>query len=140
MKALSLRQPWASLIADGRKTIETRTWRTHYRGPLAIHASARPHGDLPTGGIVAVAWLYDCRPMEAADEDAACIARYDGAYAWLLSDVQPIGLIPCKGMLGLWTPSDDILRMLPRIQPAQDCAVGAICSNPDRILSDQPAD
>ena len=118
MKALSLRQPWASLIADGRKTIETRTWRTHYRGPLAIHASARPYADLPTGGIIAVAWLYDCRPMEAADEDAACIALYDGAYAWLLSDVQPIGLIPCKGMLGLWTPSEEISRMLPRIQPA----------------------
>ena len=124
MKALSLRQPWASLIADGRKTIETRTWRTHYRGPLAIHASARPHGDLPTGGIVAVAWLYGCRPMEAADEDAACIARYDGAYAWLLSDVQPIGLIPCKGMLGLWTPSDEISRMLPCIQPTARLYIG----------------
>ena len=110
MKALSLRQPWASLIADGRKTIETRTWRTHYRGPLAIHASARPYEDLPTGGIVAVAWLYDCRPMIADDEAQACIALYDGAYAWLLADVQPVPLIPCKGMLGLWTPSDDIER------------------------------
>ena len=118
MKALSLRQPWASLIADGRKTIETRTWRTRYRGPLAIHASARPYADLPTGGIVAVAWLYGCRPMETTDEDAACIALYDGAYAWLLSDVQAIGLIPCKGRLGLWTLPEDIVRMLPSVQPA----------------------
>ena len=111
MKVLSLRQPWASLIADGSKTIETRTWRTDYRGPLAIHASARPYEDLPTGGIIAVAWLYDCRPMKEVDEAAACIELYGGAYAWLLSDVQPIGLIPCKGMLGLWTPSDDIERI-----------------------------
>ena len=118
MRALSLRQPWASLIADGHKTIETRTWRTRYRGPLAIHASARPYEDLPTGGIVAVAWLYGCRPMEAADEEAACIALFDGAYAWLLANVEPVPLIPCKGNLGLWTPSEDIVRMLPSVQPA----------------------
>ena len=38
MKALTIRQPWASLIAAGVKTIETRSWSTKYRGPLAIHA------------------------------------------------------------------------------------------------------
>lgn len=38
MKALTIYQPWASLIALGAKTIETRSWRTSYRGPLAIHA------------------------------------------------------------------------------------------------------
>lgn len=39
MKALSLIQPWATLVAIGAKRIETRTWATGYRGPLAIHAS-----------------------------------------------------------------------------------------------------
>jgi hypothetical protein len=39
MKALSLTQPWASLVAIGAKRIETRSWGTRYRGPLAIHAS-----------------------------------------------------------------------------------------------------
>ncbi len=39
MKALSLHQPWASLIAEGVKTIETRSRATRYRGPLAIHAA-----------------------------------------------------------------------------------------------------
>ena len=39
MKALSIKQPWATLIAEGYKTIETRTWAVKYRGPLAIHAS-----------------------------------------------------------------------------------------------------
>lgn len=41
MKALTLWQPWAALVAAGVKTIETRSWGTDYRGPLAIHASAK---------------------------------------------------------------------------------------------------
>jgi activating signal cointegrator 1 len=41
MKALSLAQPWASLVAVGAKRYETRSWGTFYRGPLAIHASSR---------------------------------------------------------------------------------------------------
>jgi hypothetical protein len=40
MKALSLTQPWATLIAIDAKRIETRSWETLYRGPLAIHAAA----------------------------------------------------------------------------------------------------
>jgi hypothetical protein len=39
MKALSLTQPWATLVALGAKRIETRSWPTQYRGPLAIHAA-----------------------------------------------------------------------------------------------------
>lgn len=39
MKALTLTQPWASLVALGAKRIETRSWRTPYRGSLAIHAA-----------------------------------------------------------------------------------------------------
>lgn len=38
MKALTIQQPWATLIAIGAKHIETRSWSTNYRGPLAIHA------------------------------------------------------------------------------------------------------
>ena len=41
MKALTLWQPWASLIALGEKTVETRCWDTKYRGELAIHAATR---------------------------------------------------------------------------------------------------
>lgn len=39
MKALTLHQPWASLISGGQKWIETRSWKTEYRGELAIHAA-----------------------------------------------------------------------------------------------------
>lgn len=40
MKVLTLTQPWATLVAIGAKRIETRSWSTSYRGPLAIHAAA----------------------------------------------------------------------------------------------------
>ncbi|WP_110955740.1 ASCH domain-containing protein [Anaerosinus massiliensis] len=39
MKAITILEPWASLIACGAKKIETRSWRTHYRGKIAIHAA-----------------------------------------------------------------------------------------------------
>lgn len=47
MKAITLTQPWASLVAIGAKRIETRSWATKYRGPLAIHAGV---GLGPVGG------------------------------------------------------------------------------------------
>lgn len=40
MKAITLTQPWASLVSEGAKRFETRSWSTRYRGPLAIHAAA----------------------------------------------------------------------------------------------------
>lgn len=43
MKAISLWQPWATLIAIGAKQYETRSWSTDYRGPLVIHAAKRPN-------------------------------------------------------------------------------------------------
>lgn len=94
MKALTLTQPWATLIAIGAKRIETRSWGTSYRGPLAIHAAKGlgPVGgmrglreqcgtppfdyhilqwrlktkqvDLPLGAIVAVATLVDVKRID----------------------------------------------------------------------------
>ena len=83
MKALTLTQPWATLVALGEKRIETRSWPTRYRGPLAIHAAKsfpadcrdlcdtppfrealRKHGlgasDLPRGCVIATARLVSC--------------------------------------------------------------------------------
>ena len=48
MKVLTLTQPWATLVAIGAKHIETRSWPTKYRGPLAIHAA---QGLGPVGGM-----------------------------------------------------------------------------------------
>jgi hypothetical protein len=67
MKALTISQPWASLIASGKKWIENRCWRTYYRGPLAIHAgSGKQYLDraslaaYSTRQIVAVCDLVSC--------------------------------------------------------------------------------
>lgn len=47
MKALTIWQPWASLIACGAKQYETRSWPTKYRGPIAIHAAIKDPCKLP---------------------------------------------------------------------------------------------
>lgn len=40
MKVLSIKEPFATLIKEGKKKIETRSWKTSYRGELYIHASS----------------------------------------------------------------------------------------------------
>ena len=65
MKALTIRQPWASLIAAGVKTIETRSWRTSYRGPLAIHAGKAKLARDEDGCGVPVG--HDWQPVESWD-------------------------------------------------------------------------
>lgn len=80
LKAISLWQPWASAMAEGRKRNETRGHLTHYRGELAIHASKRKPtaAEFPGmeaerlafiecgtfGAIVCVVKLYDCLPTD----------------------------------------------------------------------------
>ena len=101
MKALSIKQPWANLIASGGKTIETRTWKTDYRGPLLICSSKSP--DIhPAGQALAIATLTDCRPMSVLDEAAAQCRKYDGAFAWVLADVRKISAFPVRGQIGLF--------------------------------------
>lgn len=104
MKALSVKQPWANLIASGTKTIETRLWPTDYRGPLLIVSSKAPK-IYPAGYALAVAELIDCRPMTASDEQAACCARYSGAFSWVMRDVRKIEIFPVRGRLGLYDVS-----------------------------------
>ena len=101
MKALSVRQPWANMIASGEKTIETRTWRTNYRGPLLIVSSKRPKIQ-PVGCIVAMAELVGCRRMTVRDEARACCSLYPRAWAWELSDIVRVEPIPTRGQLSLY--------------------------------------
>ena len=100
IKAVSLLQPWASLIAAGAKKFETRSWSTTYRGPLLICASR------PLGVAVAVAWLSDCRLMQSTDwgEGAACCEPYPRAWAWVLTDICAIEPFPVSGRLSLFHP------------------------------------
>lgn len=97
MKAISIRQPWASLIASGDKTIETRTWPTDYRGPLLICASKNPRkGDLPTGVAICIVELVDCRPMTKEDEPAANCEIYPRAWSWVLKNRRTLAGGPFK--------------------------------------------
>lgn len=100
-KALSVRQPWANLIANGEKDIETRKWATSYRGELAIVSSKAPN-IAPTGCLVAIVTLADCRPMTREDELRARCPLYDGAFAWVFRDIRKTKPIPITGKLGLF--------------------------------------
>src|SRR4051812_17728635 len=98
VKIIVVRQPWAWLIVNGFKDIENRTWRTRYRGPLLIQASAtlpstsdfeeirrfvRRRGvQLPdqfaTGGIVGIVQLDDCVTRSRSK-------WFEGPIGWVLS-------------------------------------------------------
>lgn len=89
MKAITLRQPFASLITAGLKTYETRSWKTNHRGTLAIHAGLQAdplpdalrrrlenhpnygrdiftilRGGYPKGAIIAIVEITDCICMD----------------------------------------------------------------------------
>lgn len=101
--ALSLKQPWASLVAQGSKTIETRVWGTRYRGPLAICSSLQPRDQGPAGYALCVMMLKSCRTMTAADEAAARCQLYDRAVAWCFGRRWPLYQFRVRGERGLFT-------------------------------------
>lgn len=100
-KAISLKQPWANLIASGKKTIETRRWSTKYRGGLVICSSQKPKID-PAGYALCIVELYDVKPMKKKDERKACVKVYPGAYSWFLRNLRLLRPFPVKGSLGIY--------------------------------------
>ena len=101
MKALSIKGEWAVLIRDGSKTIETRVWKTEYRGKLLLCASKKPETEL-SGKAFAIVELVDCRKMIEDDEtDAMCII-YPRANSWFFKNLKLIKPFPVKGQLGLF--------------------------------------
>jgi ASCH domain len=121
IKAISLHQPWASLVACGHKHYETRSWPTKYRGPIAIHAAKKieldsrllkllriPEGEVPRGAVVAIADLTDCIQMDAifvaaqSDTERMCGDWSIGRWAWELENIRAIEPITQRGYQGLW--------------------------------------
>lgn len=128
MKVLSLLEPWASLIKENVKHIETRSWYTKYRGELYIHASKRKltkkneleyeeqlsllkNKDFKYGHITCKCKLVDCKYMDEKliDEvkknhnEYICGGYKIGRYAWILKDIQKLKEpIEAKGNLGIW--------------------------------------
>lgn len=127
MKAITLWQPWASLVACGAKKYETRSWKTDYRGPLVIHAAKRAYevdreiiGYLKENGIT----LFYRLPLGTAlctvdlvgiirtekvrgligEQELACGNFQPGRFAWALDNIKVFSEpIPMKGRQGLWT-------------------------------------
>jgi hypothetical protein len=103
MKAISIKQPWAGMIASGKKTIETRVWSTDYRGPLLVCSSLKPMDgypwalpkfEVPLGVAICIVDLVGCRRMTNRDEGAACCSIYPDAWSWILRDVRAVEQIP----------------------------------------------
>lgn len=129
MKAITLWQPWAWLVAEGLKQYETRSWATSYRGPLAIHAGKRKprtceinehieatiyHSGgmdalVQLGVVICIANLVDCIPTEKMDNVLTSNAdEYHfgdftpGRFAWKLANVRKIEPVAVNGAQGLW--------------------------------------
>ncbi len=125
MKAISLEQPFASLVSIGAKTIETRHWSTNYRGPLAIHSANTFNQvvdsysrsilssagldceQLPLGKIIATARLVSCKKIISSEipcyPQLAFSDFTPGWYALELADIKPLVIpIPAKGHAQLW--------------------------------------
>ena len=126
LKVLSIKEPYASFIRNGDKFIETRSWKTNYRGELFIHASLKKVSndilnnkyiynlfkdlDMNYGNIICKANLVDCIYMDSefinkikTNKKEYNLGIYElGRYAWVLSDIEPIYPIPAKGHLNIW--------------------------------------
>lgn len=131
VKALSFWQPWASLIADGHKRYETRSWGTKYRGDLLICCSQKDtkqlresarllakvyhlgtdysvYSFLSCGKAIAIATLIDClkitpKLISQQSEKEKDLGEWSfGRYAWQFDNVKRINPILVKGQLGLF--------------------------------------
>ena len=108
MRALSVRAPWAGLIASGVKTIEIRSRRLRYRGELLICQSRG-------GGAVAVVDVLDCRPfVEADDVDSGGVwglhpETREGHWAWRLRLLRRVTSPTIKGRLGFFDVDERLL-------------------------------
>jgi hypothetical protein len=137
MKALSICQPWAELILQGRKTIELRTWQTSYRGRLAIHASQTVReeacvaygvdpGRVVRGALVGTVELVDIltldeRDWEALRDQHLSLHNFSGpTFGWRLEDPQRLPQpIPMRGRMSLFNVPDDLIPPPPQPSPSE---------------------
>lgn len=152
MKALSYKQPWASLVAEGIKPIENRTWpcpKKYIGKRVLIHASAKPVPGLPCRALTPLqyATVFSAGKLDALNgpngaiigsvEIVGCTISHPSIWAektyefmlqpiynWVLAN--PIKFdkpIPCKGALGFW----EFTGLVPGI--SYDCNDVVECVN-----------
>ena len=122
MKVLTIKEPWATLIIDGYKHYEFRSWKTNYRGKILIHAGLSYEKDMKErfkdynlncskGEIIGCANLTDCILVNEEFNDELLkknktvygTRNHAQTYAWKLENIIKFNKkIPCKGKLGLW--------------------------------------
>ena len=124
MKVITIKQPFASLIAEGIKEYEFRTWKTRYRGPILIHAGKgvdkkamekfkKYNLDYPSGCIIAMAELTDCVTID--DKARKTLKKKNSlvygniikhtdwiGYSFKMENVEKIEPIKMNGKLSLW--------------------------------------
>lgn len=123
MKTLTIKQPWATLIIQGDKRFEFRSWKTSYRGDLLIHAGKGidkeamkrlkkyiPE-DMPLGKIIGKVKLVDCIKMSPEfkemllkeNNEIYTKSSFQENYGWQVENVEVFNHpIPVKGQLSLW--------------------------------------
>ena len=141
MKVLSIKEPCASLIKEKKKLIETRSWKTSYRGELYIHASKSKvvydernllsllsTTNFHFGFILCKCKLVDCIYMteeyvedmkQNHPQEYLCGEYKMGRYAWVLDEIEPLEKpIKAKGALGIWNyyTEKEIFSLLKEIQ------------------------
>lgn len=122
MKVLTIREPWASLIINGYKKYEFRSWKTNYRGKILIHTSQKIEKEMLSrfkdynlncvrGSIIGEAELTDCilvdeefnQNLRKTDNVVYGKSNHVEKYAWKLENIKKYDkTIPMKGKLGLW--------------------------------------
>lgn len=128
IKVLSITEPYATLIKENKKTIETRSWKTSYRGELYIHASSTKvpkqykenielmnlvdDKEYNFGKIICKCELVDCIYMtkdfvndmkENNYQEYICGVYEVGRYAWILKNIKILEIpITAQGHLGIW--------------------------------------
>src|SRR6266705_4086681 len=139
MKALSIQQPWAWLIANGHKDIENRDWATSYRGFVLLHAPKKldssilsymsrqwtqqtmpdewkaiwsllpENSDFERGGIIGYATLQKVVTVSNSP-------WFRGKYGFVLTQRHPVPFIPLRGQLGFFDVSTEIEAQINEIR------------------------
>jgi hypothetical protein len=123
MKAITIQQPSAWLVAAGYKDIENRVWSTSYRGPLLIHAGKQiepeydefaeevlrkrriqipPKEKVATGGLIGIVELVDCVTHSSS-------TWFGGPYGFVLRSARLIPFIPYRGQQKFFEVPDSLL-------------------------------
>lgn len=129
MKVLTLKQPWATLVAEGIKKYEFRSWKTNYRGKILIHAGigidkeamkkfAGLNLTFPSKKILAEVEIVDCLFLDdelnkkiISENNMAYGNKKREGYAWMLDNIKKINYEKeINGKLGLWNYDEGLIK------------------------------